>query len=344
MGPDDRAPGNQGGRSERVVARGAAGAAASQSIPASQSIQAEPGATRCLEATITPAEPVDVLRTLSVHRRGSFDPTARVTPEGFWLTLNTPTGPATILVTQGGSTITVKAWGDGAEWAIDGSRGLLGLDDDWRDLDLSGSPALAEVLRRQPGLRLSGTGLVMAALIPAIIEQRVTTVEAHRAWYGLIKRYGTAAPGPAPQGMYVTAAPAAWALIPSWEWHRAGVDPRRSRTVLSVCSVAPALERANSAVDAARRVQTVSGVGRWTAAETTQRSHADPDSVSVGDYHLAAHIGWALTGAPVDDDGMLELLEPWLGNRQKIVRLILASGYRKPRRGARITIEDHRDR
>jgi 3-methyladenine DNA glycosylase/8-oxoguanine DNA glycosylase len=80
----------------------------------------------------------------------------------------------------------------------------------------------------------------------------------------------------------------------------------------------------------------------WTAAEVTSRAHGNPDAVSVGDYHLAATVGTALTGSPVDDDGMLELLAPWEGQRQRVVRLILASGVRKPRHGPRITIQDHR--
>ena len=73
-----------------------------------------------------------------------------------------------------------------------------------------------------------------------------------------------------------------------------------------------------------------------------QRAHGDPDSPSVGDYHLASFVGCALTGSPVDDDGMLELLAPWVGQRQRVVRLLAASGFTVPRRGPRITIHDHR--
>ena len=77
----------------------------------------------------------------------------------------------------------------------------------------------------------------------------------------------------------------------------------------------------------------IPGVGVWTAAETLQRSHGRPGPVSVGDYHLAHYVGEALIGRRVDDDGMLELLEPWTGQRQRVVRLILASGHplRAPR-------------
>ncbi|MDQ1531086.1 MAG: hypothetical protein QOE37_1191, partial [Microbacteriaceae bacterium] len=92
------------------------------------------------------------------------------------------------------------------------------------------------------------------------------------------------------------------------------------------------------------RLRAVPGVGLWTYAEVAQRALGDADAVSVGDYHLAAAVGWALVGRPVDDDGMLELLEPWRGHRQRVVRLIYRSGVRTPRRGPRITIEDHRRR
>ena len=47
-------------------------------------------------------------------------------------------------------------------------------------------------------MRLSATGLVMDALVPAVLEQRVTGMEARRAWRGLLRRYGTPAPGPVP--------------------------------------------------------------------------------------------------------------------------------------------------
>jgi 3-methyladenine DNA glycosylase/8-oxoguanine DNA glycosylase len=281
---------------------------------------------------------------MSPHLRGNGDPTCRVTDAGIWRTMRTPEGPATLLLRERSSEIEATAWGTGADWAIAQVPALLGADDDWSGLDLAAHPGLAEVRRRAPGLRLSTLALVLEALIPAIFEQKVTTLEAHIAWYRLIRRYGEPAPGPAPERMMVQPAPETWRFIPSWEWHRAGVDASRSRTVVTAVTVAKALERAVGAPAevAASRLQSLPGIGRWTAAETTQRSHGDADAVSVGDYHLAAQVGLALTGSPVDDDGMLELLEPWRGHRQRVVRLILASGFRKPRHGPRATIRDYR--
>ncbi len=301
-----------------------------------------------VETVYAPAEPVEVRSTLSVLGRGPHDPTTVWDAHGVWRTFRTPDGAATlrILMPAADGSVRAVAWGPGAEWAIGAVPGLLGEGDDWTALDVRGTPLLHDSRRRNAGLRLVRTGLILESLIPAIIEQRVTSLEAHRSWGRLLRWYGEPAPGPAPTGMRVVPTVQQWRGIPSWEWHRAGVDPGRARTVQGVLAVASSLERAAARAEtleaAAAALRTVPGVGRWTAAETLQRSHADPDTISVGDYHLAHYVGEALIGRRVDDDGMLELLEPWNGHRQRVVRLILASGHRFERRGPRITLQDHR--
>ena len=303
-----------------------------------------------LSTVYRPAEPVNLAATLRPLGRGAGDPTERwdaASGQSVWRTLRTPLGPATLhLRSRADGSIEANAWGSGAEWAVDGVPELLGAGDDWSDLDVSANPFLRESYRRMRGVRLTRTRLVFEAIVPAILEQKVTSVEARRSWRQLVAQYGEPAPGPAPAGLTVCPAPERWRLIPSWEWHRAGVDPKRSRTVLAAASVASGLERTlvlgRGGVDVSSGLRTVPGVGVWTAAETTQRSHGDPDSVSVGDYHVHDFVGWALIGKPVDDDGMLELLEPWRGHRQRVMRILEASGFRKPRFGPRITIQDHR--
>ncbi|MCP2032851.1 3-methyladenine DNA glycosylase/8-oxoguanine DNA glycosylase [Okibacterium sp. HSC-33S16] len=303
-----------------------------------------------LHTRYAPPHPVSVVKILSPLSRGGDGPCFRRTATGVWLTFRTPMGPATLHLDQRSDGVVADAWGAGAEWALDGVPELLGAQDNWDDLDLSTSPMLADVRRRNPGLRLSRNRLVFEMLVPAVLEQKVTVVEAWRAWRILVRRHGEPAPGPAPEGMVVAPAAETWRLIPSWEWHRAGVGPQRSETAVRASRVAESLERTivtgedalRESAMASARLQSLPGIGLWTAAEVTSRAHGNPDAVSVGDYHLAATVGMALTGSPVDDDGMLELLAPWAGQRQRVVRLILASGIRKPRRGPKITIQDHR--
>jgi len=299
-----------------------------------------------VSAEYAPRIPVALSSTLAPLARGPLEPTFRFTADGVWLTARTPLGAATLHLTQRASAVAAMAWGPGAEWMIDGVPRLLGHDDDWSALDVAGHPLLQDSLRRNPGLRLLRTSRVFEAMAPAIFEQKVTGKEARSSWRVLVGRHGEPAPGPAPSGMRLIPTPEVWRRIPSWEWHRAGVGPDRSAAVMRAATVAPSLERTltlgrgGAAVE--RALCSIPGIGAWTAAETMQRAHGDPDSPSFGDYHLPALVGWALTGAPVDDDGMLSLLEPWAGQRQRVMRLIECSGFAKPRFGPRMTVQDHR--
>src|SRR5712691_5865939 len=144
--------------------------------------------------------------------------------------------------------------------------------------------------------------------------------------------------------MRVCPSPAMWARIPSWEWHRAGVEGVRARTIIGAAQVARRLEEivAMATGDADRRLRALPGIGQWTSAEIRQRACGDADAVSVGDYHLPATVGWALAGRKVDDAGMLELLAPYQGHRYRAARLIELGGASPPRRGPRMPVRDYR--
>ena len=201
---------------------------------------------------------------------------------------------------------------------------------------------IAAAARRVPHLRLGRTGRVLEALIPAVIEQRVPGADAFRAWRLLVTKFGNPAPGPAPARMRVPPPAEVWRRIPSWEFHRANVDPGRARTVVGCAQRADALERlaGRPAAEAREALTVLPGVGVWTAAETAQRAFGDADALSVGDYHVPKMIGWTLIGRPVDDAGMIELLEPERPHRYRAVRLLEASGLAyEPRRGARMPVQ-----
>lgn len=223
---------------------------------------------------------------------------------------------------------------------------LLGADDHPERLPPLPPGPTREAQRGHPGLRLCRTGLVLESLIPAILEQKVTSDEAYRAWRLLLRDFGTPAPGPA-EGMRVAPSAREWALIPSWEWHRAGVDPKRAATIQRAVRLAPRLEQAAqmASAEAFARLTAVPGIGEWTAAETLQRSNGDPDAVSVGDFHLPNIVGWALAGRPRSDDAdLLALLAPYAPHRHRVCRLIALTGLRPPRYGPRLAPNDHRSR
>jgi len=300
-----------------------------------------------LVTTYSPAGPVSLSQTLRPLQRGPFDPTFRVVAGGgIWRTARTPLGAATMHLRLSSDGIEALAWGEGAEWVIAGVPELLGHGDDWSECDVASNALLADSVHRNPGLRLLRTRQVFEAMLAAILEQKVTGKEARHSWRTLLAKYGEVPPGPAPEGMRVFPSAEVWRRIPSWEWHRAGVGPERAAAAVRAARVAESLERTlergRGGPELAAALTSIPGVGVWTAAETTQRAHGDPDSPSFGDYHLPALVGWALVGSPVDDDGMRELLEPWAGHRQRIMRLIESSGFTKPRFGPRMTVQDHR--
>jgi 3-methyladenine DNA glycosylase/8-oxoguanine DNA glycosylase len=328
----------------------------------------------------TPGRVVDLRQTLFPLRRGHADPTLQWSADGaVWRTQRTPEGVATIRMLAHRSSaldgtaateVELAAWGPGAAWSIAQAPEMLGEGDDWGPLDAllavlaasgeaggdataergASDPAavagLARVRHRHPGLRLLRTGIVLDSAVAAVLEQKVTGVEARRAWRTLIRQHGEEAPGPAPEGMRVIPDAERWRSIPDHDWHTAGVGPQRMRTIRRVMAVAPALERTlalgRGGPTVAAALTSIPGVGEWTAAEITQRAHGDADAVSVGDFHLPGLVGFALTGERVDDAGMLRLLAPFAGQRQRVVRLIATLGSTAPRRGARLTIQDHR--
>ncbi|MEJ1179245.1 MULTISPECIES: DNA-3-methyladenine glycosylase family protein [unclassified Pseudarthrobacter] len=300
-----------------------------------------------------PDRPYSLLQTLGILLRGTGDPSFSSRPDGFWTAFTTPDGPVTLrLTTAADGAVDALAWGPGSAAGLAGVPRLLGSGDDWSAFDEPAFHAslprmVREARRRNLTVRLPSTGRMIDALVPTILEQKVTVIEARRGYRYLMYRFGSAAPAAgmaAPEGLRVQPTAEQWLRIPSWEWHKAGVGPQRSATVMRALRSAVALERlaALPATEAAAKMQVIPGIGVWTAAEVVQRTHGCPDSIAVGDYHLAAFVGAALTGRRTDDAGMLALLEPWKGHRQRVVRMIGLSGFRKPTFGPRMTIQDHR--
>ena len=286
--------------------------------------------------------PVDVLRTLRPLVRGPGDPAHRIQDGTFWRAALTPDGPATLALRQAGrDEVHATAWGPGAEWSVAAVPDLLGLRDAV-DSFVPRHPLLHEAHRRHPGVRVPRTGLVLDALVPAILEQKVTGTQAHQAWRYLLRRFGTPAPGP----LELRVPPPAPVLleVPTWDWHKAGVDLKRQRAIRAAATVAARLEECcgMTPAEALARLRVVPGIGVWTAAETAQRALGDADAVSVGDFHIPALVGWALLGRPLDDDGMLEVLAEWAPHRHRVVVLVSLSGVGKPRFAPRFSPIDYR--
>jgi 3-methyladenine DNA glycosylase/8-oxoguanine DNA glycosylase len=298
-------------------------------------------------ASVVFAGPAMPVHTLSPLRRGRADPCYHDAEDGaIWRTSLMHSGPVTARISRSAlDTVDCEAWGPGAAEFAETLPALLGADDDASGFDPQ-DPTVAAASRKVPYLRLGRTGRVLEALMPAILEQRVVGKDARRAWRKLVTAYGAPPPGPAPSHMRVPPTAQAWRRIPSWEFHRANVDPGRARTMLGCAQRADALERlVTRAPDAARAaMMSLPGIGIWTAAETAQRAFGDADALSVGDYHLAKIVGWTLLGHRIDDPQMVELLEPLRPHRHRAVRLLEVSGLMViPRFGPRLAVQHFAD-
>ncbi len=288
--------------------------------------------------------PLDLGATTFPLRQGRDDPTMRVARGEVWRALRTADGPSTLHLRVDGDELVCTAVGPGARAALDIAPAIAGLGDDPTALRPL-HPAVAAARRRSPGLRLTSATAVVDALVWVVLAQKVVGLDARRAYRDLVRRLGEPAPGP--ERLLLPPDPHRLGATPYWTFHQCNVERRRAEVVISVARRAAALNALGilPPQEARRRLESLPGIGPWTAAEVTAVSHGDPDAVPLGDYHVPHAVVHALTGAARGDDAsMLELLEPYRGQRGRVIRLLMSGGRAAPRFGPRTARQDIRAR
>jgi 3-methyladenine DNA glycosylase/8-oxoguanine DNA glycosylase len=283
---------------------------------------------------------LDLVHTLAPLGRGPRDTTIRLSHAGVWRATRTADGPATVALSHVGDTLRAEAWGTGADRALADVPALLGLDEDPAPLH-AGHRLVSELAQRYPGVRIPRTGAVLESLVPAILEQKVAGEEARRALFGLVRVHGEPAPGPPEFRLRLPPAPATLARLPYYAFHPLGVEKRRADLIRHVATRAAWFEAVVEMPlpETYARLTAMPGIGPWTAAEVAIRALGDPDAVSIGDFNLPNLVAFALAGEVRGSDArMLELLEPYRGQRARVIRLLELSGIRPPRFGPRLSV------
>jgi 3-methyladenine DNA glycosylase/8-oxoguanine DNA glycosylase len=290
-------------------------------------------------ASLTPASgapTVPVRTVLAPLRTGAGDPTTRLSPIDLVRATLTPHGPGTVQIAFGSGTVVARAWGPGADWLLAAVPGMVGeLDEPVRFEHAH--PAILRAQRNLPGLRLGRSGDLYHELLPVVLGQRITGGEAARQWWLLCRRLGRPAPGPF-HGLLLPPEPARLAEMPSWWFHPLGIERKRAAALVEVATHASKLWAwvELGAAEAAAKLALMRGVGEWTIGCVLRSALGEPDAVAVGDYHLKNMVAFALAGeARATDERMLELLDPYRGQRGRVTRLLELDGPAAPKFGPR---------
>lgn len=332
-----------------------------------------------VSVSITPPFPISLASVVAPWRRGISDPLAqagtrpdRTGATTYWATTRSgqtdillrfhqEKGTARSLREKYLAPIHIRLWAPRTPQSPEDIENLLtqlprwvGTEDNWREFQKSPQwNTLPETLIRahqeHPGVRLGATGEIFKNTVASITEQRVTGIEAMGGLRAILRQTASAAPQTGlpdqPRGMLFFPSPQTLASLPSWIWHRAGYDRARADTIVSFAQRAESIERLAQKATADQlsvALSSIRGIGPWTIAEVLQRTHGHPDAISVGDFHLAHHVGWVFEGQRATDEQMVRLLAPFSGNRNRVVALIKAAGIQEPRRAPRYSPQDHR--
>jgi 3-methyladenine DNA glycosylase/8-oxoguanine DNA glycosylase len=214
---------------------------------------------------------------------------------------------------------------DDVDWAIEKARGIAGVDDDPTEFlaMVRGHPVL-EDLARAGDPRLGRAPTVFEVYASAVIEQLVTGLESRRSIARLWRIAGEPLPG---TKLHAAPTPAAVRRVPMWRMHEIGVGSRRAATLREGAMRGPALERLRSfpAEVAIAKMQSLRGIGPWTANYVARDAFGYADAVPIDDFHAPRIVSEMLTGEEGGNAEMLAALEPFRPHRARAVMLIESS-------------------
>ena len=255
---------------------------------------------------------------------GYSDPSRQFTPNQVVLGFDTPDGLVAVQANQLHDQLTVACWGDGSDWLEPRITDLFGLNDSADDFQPTCK--LRSLVTEHSGMLLPRLPNVFEKLTQVVLQQLVSWTDAFRGWKQLVKRFGVDLPGP--HGL--RKGPGAKQLLNLGyaDLVACEIMPKQARLILRLAKDAKRIERlaATDPEKLANYLLSIRGIGDWTVQHLLGTALADPDAVIVGDYGLPHSVSWFFQQKPrSDDEEMVRLLEPYRGNRFRVIALLWLS-------------------
>jgi 3-methyladenine DNA glycosylase/8-oxoguanine DNA glycosylase len=286
------------------------------------------------ERTYPLDHPYDLGRTLLLGDLGRANPTLQRPNEHELLRATwTPAGPASLQLHVRPNAIEASVWGPGGSWLLDALPEHLGLADQPPRF----TEKLGRLQRQLPGVRRGRALDVFDLLTGYVIRQRVAWRDALATHAAILRAHAQPAPGPVE--LRLPLAPEQWLSLTTADLAAHGLERKRAKTLLGLAARAERI-RSFAALEPTqfmRKLEAFTGIGPWTSAMVAGHGLGDHDAVPLGDYDLPSMVAWFFVGEPrADDTRMLELLEPYRGQRFRVIHLLWAAGLHAPRFGPRI--------
>ncbi|MCA9777273.1 MAG: hypothetical protein KC800_11170 [Candidatus Eremiobacteraeota bacterium] len=235
-----------------------------------------------------------------------------------------------LTIGAGQSEIVVQV--EGAELSESEVRLMLALDDQ-PDVPLEVEDPLRQLSPRIRRFRLGRVPWIYEAVVQTILHQRVSGSEAGHNWYRLCRRWGESW-----DGLFSVPSPKRLLAISSADFASCGIEQKRMLPIREAAfRIRPYLSPETAPEEIGETMLACRGIGVWTEQYVRGHFLGDADAVPLGDYALPKTVSYFFEQNPKGtDEDMLRLLEPYRGNRFRILNWLEWAGAGPPRRGARL--------
>lgn len=258
----------------------------------------------------------DFRRSLVLHRFGRYDPTASLDEHGFSKAFHWRGQSVRIRIERGDATASLRL--HGPKGLVEQWSASFPPPDGYAEFQPDHG-GLVRLHNRFRGLRVVAVPWLYDLACNCVLQQRVRLPEATVSWRRIVERFGSEGVFPSPKQLARLAPP---------QLRPCGVDHKRAKTLITLAgqhAIDGVLDDEPSPDELARWLRALPGIGPWTTQMILLFGAGDPNAVPFGDWHLPHVVSMFFRGRRRgSDEQMLELLEPFAGQRGRVARLITA--------------------